>query len=164
MHMPTISRIPLTLAFAISAILVLVGAASASSPVVHRASVGTPDACEAFAGSHPGCDANYSWTAIAHADGSASGQYTDSIGHSFTLHGTIDCLAVDGNRAWVSGQITGGFAAGEFFSSSAQDNGTSAKDPADQISRTLISDVPFNCLTMDDVVLGDVPQGQVTVR
>ena len=66
--------------------------------------------------------------------------------------------------AGVSGLITDGFLAGQYFSSSAQDNGTAAKDPVDQIGRTIISDGPLDCSAKDDVELADAPDGQVTVR
>jgi hypothetical protein len=167
-----ISRIPrrrvvgvaLAFAFGVPATLMQVSAASATSPIVHRAVAGTPDACEFFADTHPGCDGDYAWTAIERADGSVSGQYSDRFSRGFGVRGVIDCLAVEGNRAWVSGLITDGFLAGQYFSSSAQDNGTSANDPVDQIGRTSISDEPLDCSTKDAVELADAPDGQVTVR
>ena len=146
------------------ATLLQVSAASATGPIVHRVVAGTPDACEFFLDAHPGCDGNYAWTAVEQADGSVWGQYSDRFSRGFGVHGVIDCLAVDGNRAWVSGLITGGFLAGQYFSSSARDNGTSANDPVDQIARTRISDEPLDCSTKDDVELADTPEGQVTVR
>jgi len=147
-----------------AASLVQAGAASAAGRVVHQATAGTPDACEAVLGTHPGCDGNYSWTAREYADGSVSGEYTDRFAGGFGVHGVIDCLAVDDNQAWVSGRITGGFLAGQYFLSSALDNGTSANDPADQVGLTTISEEPLDCATMPDVVLSDAPDGQVTVR
>jgi hypothetical protein len=149
---------------AVLATLMQVSAASATSPIVHRAVAGTPDACEFFADMHPGCDGDYAWTAVEHADGSVSGQYSDRFSRGFGVHGVIDCLAVEGNRAWVSGLITGGFLAGRYFSSSAQDNGWSANDPVDQVGRTRVSDEPLDCSTQEDVELADAPDGQVTVR
>lgn len=166
------SRIPrwrvvgvaLALTFLVPATLMQVSAASVAGPVVHRVVAGTPDACEFFADARPGCDGNYAWTATEDADGSVSGQYSDRFSRGFGVHGVIDCLAVEGNRAWVSGLITGGFLAGQYFSSSAQDNGASTIDPVDQIGRTIISDEPLDCSTKEDVELADAPDGQVTVR
>ena len=156
--------VALALSFAVAATLLQVSAASATGRVVHQASAGTPDACEFFRDTHPGCDGNYSWSAREHADGSVSGRYTDRFAGGTGVHGVIDCLAVDGNRAWVSGPITGGIFAGLYFLSSAQDNGTSANDAPDQIGLTTISDEPLDCSTMPDVILGDAPDGQVIVR
>jgi hypothetical protein len=100
----------------------------------------------------------------ARADGSVSGQYDDRFAGGLGVHGVISCLAVEGRRAWVSGMITGGLLAGQYFSSSVQDNGTAAKDPVDQIGRTIISDEPLDCSAKDDVELADAPDGQVMVR
>jgi hypothetical protein len=144
--------------------LMQVGHASATGPVVHRAVAGTPDACEFFFDTHPGCDGNYSWSAREYADGSVSGQYTDRFAGGTGVHGVIDCLAVEGDQAWVSGRVTGGFLTGLYFLSSAVDNGTSANDPADQIAFTTISEEPLDCSAMPDVALGDAPEGQVIVR
>jgi hypothetical protein len=67
----------LTMAAALA--LILATMAAAKSPIVHRVHVGGPDACAAF-GLSPGCDANFTLTAIEYADGSVSGQFTDQWG------------------------------------------------------------------------------------
>jgi hypothetical protein len=159
---------------AVAVALILTTMAFAKGPVVHRVSVGSPDACLALVGAeHPGCDGNFSFTAIEYADGSVSGQYTDRFANGDGFHAVIDCLVVDGNRAWVSGVITSGRFTdpdtGEVFDlagldvfTSVQDNGTSANDPVDQISFSFIGfEIP--CTEQENVDLLDAPEGQVTV-
>jgi hypothetical protein len=154
--------------------LMLTTIASAKSPILHRVSVGSPDACIAFGAAHPGCDGNFSLNAIQYADGSVSGQYTDRFARGDGFHAVIDCLSVVGNDAWVSGVITSGIFTdpdtGEVFdltglpvATRVRDNGTSANDPADQISFSIIGD-PIPCTDQVDFPLFDTPQGQVTVR
>jgi hypothetical protein len=167
--------VALTLGAAVA--LIMTATASATSPIVHRVSVGSPDACVALGVgfTHPGCDGDFSLTAIEYADGSVSGQYTDRFAQGDGFHAVVDCLVVDGNRAWVSGVITSGRftdpdtgevfdLAGLFVFTSAQDNGTSANDPPDQISVSFIDFDPIPCTEMFDVDLLDAPEGQVTVR
>jgi hypothetical protein len=159
---------------AVAVALILTTMAFATGPVVHRVSVGSPDACLALVGAaHPGCDGNFSFNAIEYADGSVSGQYTDRFANGDGFHAVIDCLVVDGNRAWVSGVITSGRFTdpdtGEVFDlagldvfTSVQDNGTSANDPVDQISFSFIGfEIP--CTEQENVDLLDAPEGQVTV-
>ena len=163
----------LTLGAAVA--LILATMASATSPIVHRVSVGGPDACVAFGFIHPGCDGNFSLTAIKYADGSVSGQYTDRFAHGDGFHAVVDCLVVEGNRAWVSGVISRGTItdpdtgevfdlAGLYVFTSAQDNGTSSNDPPDQISFSFFDFDPIPCTEQFDVDLMDAPEGQVTVR
>ena len=160
-------RIVLSVALALTlgavSTLVLASVASAASPIVHRVSAGGPDACAAI-GARPGCDSNYSLTAIEFADGRVSGSLTDRFSRGFGVHATIDCLALEGNRAWVSGVVTSGLFAGQYILASVQDNGISANDPADQVSRTMFDSEPFDCTTQPDLELLDAPQGQVVVR
>jgi hypothetical protein len=154
--------------------LILTTMAWATGPVVHRVSAGGPDACVEFGAEHPGCDGNYSLTAIEYADGSVSGQYTDRFARGDGFHAVIDCLVVEGDRAWVSGVITKGRftdpetgevfdLAGLYVLTSVQDNGTSANDPPDQISFSFIDFVETPCTETPDVDMLDAPEGQVTV-
>lgn len=83
-----------------------------SNGVVHSVHVGGPDGC----GDNPGCDKNFSFSAVQFADGSATGQLADRFngnGGADGIQATIDCLVVDdgpfGSKvAWVSGTITKG--------------------------------------------------------
>lgn len=153
--------------------LILVTAASAKSRVVHHVSAGGPDACIAFGFEHPGCDANFSLSAIEYADGSVTGQYTDRFAQGDGFHAVLDCLVVDGTNAWVSGVITQGTftlqsgavvdLTGFPVATRVKDRGTSSTDPADQISFSFIDDAT-PCTLKVDYPLLDAPQGQVVVR
>ena len=167
-------RVSSALTFGAAVALTLATMASATSPIVHRVSVGTPDACLDLAGTHPGCDGNFSLTAIERADGSVSGQYTDRFARGDGFHAVVDCLVVDGNQAWISGVITSGRVtdpdtgeefdlAGLYVFTRVQDNGTTANDPPDQISFSFFDTEPIPCTEMFDVDLLDAPDGQVTV-
>ena len=132
------------------------------NPVIHRVSVGGADICEAL-GLPTGCDANFSLVAIQKADGTVSGQWQDTFSQgNGGVHVAIDCLFVDGNEAWVSGVITNQPFAGTRVMARVVDNGTSANDPADQISFTTASEL--GCDTAPDLGLMDLTHGQVKVR
>jgi len=164
-------------ALALVLALVLATTASAGGPVVHHVSVGGPDACLAlFGATHPGCDGNFSLTAKISADGSMSGQYTDRFARGDGFHAVIDCVSVVGNEAWVSGVITHGRFTdpdtGEVFdltglpvATRVRDNGTTANDPADQISFSWIGEgFALPCTDQPPYDLLDAPEGQVVVR
>jgi hypothetical protein len=156
--------------------LVLATTALAMGPVIQHVSAGGPDACIAFGFEHPGCDGNFSLTANVYADGSMSGQYSDRFARGDGFHAVIDCVSVAGNEAWVSGVITSGTFTdpdtGDVFdltglpvSTRVRDNGTSANDPADQISFSVIGEgfaAPCTDQAMYD--LFDAPQGQVVIK
>ncbi len=159
----------LTMTLVLILILATTSSAQGKGPIVHRVHVGVPDACTAF-GLPPGCDANWSLVAVQYADGSVSGQFTDRFASPYGgFHAVIDCLYVDGNDAWISGVITHGNGVGEPVSARVRDNGTSANDPADQISFSHIGadggDHPHGtCDQQPDYEQLDVPQGQVVVE
>ena len=148
-------------------------AVAAKGPITHFASAGGPDTCRSVFGVHPGCDGNYSLTAIQYADGSVSGQYTDRFGKFGGLTAVIDCLYVVGHDAWVSGIITSGFFrdpdTGERFDFTGLNlaakvhDGTPVSEP-DQTSFTHLGDLAFPCTDHPDVPLFDVTEGQVIVR
>ena len=151
----------------LTGLAILSVAVTAQAQVIHRAHVGSPDFCESF-GLSPGCDANFSLTALEFADGRVIGQYSDRFAGGDGFHANIDCLSVAGNDAWVSGVITHGFIGdtdltGLPVATRVRDNGRSANDPADQLSFSFIGD-PTSCLDQLDYQLLDVPQGQVVVK
>lgn len=126
--MPTALKVP-TLSLAVGQ----------GNGVQHRVSVGSHDF------SPPGDDANFSLIAIEHADGTVTGQWEDQFGpgngYEGGYHIAVDCLSVEGNRAWIGGVITKAPAAnqadiGTRAVTSVEDNGTSANDPPDKISYT----------------------------
>jgi hypothetical protein len=146
--------------------------ASAGSQVVHQASAGSPDICSAV-GDKPGCDANFSLTAIRWADGSVTGQWVDRVSQvngGGGIHVAVNCLNVIGNRAYVSGVVTQGNSdqVGQEALTKVVDNGRSTKDPPDELSISIIFPGVVDCNgapAFDDVIpLFSTPQGQVVVR
>ena len=140
--------------------------ASLGAQPIHRVSVGGPDACVGI-GLKPGCDANFSLLALQGADGSATGKWVDSYSHVFGGNGphvAVNCLLVVGNEAWVSGVLTEPKEfAGLLLITRVRDNGTTANDPPDEISFSLI-DSYGGCNAAPDLTLYAAPQGNVVVQ
>lgn len=171
------TRIFLTAGSALLVSLLLTTAAAAGGPVTGRVTVGGPDSCDGF-GLSPGCDKNFSLVAIKHADGSVSGQWDDQWGGGAGgIHAEIDCLVIEGDEAWVSGVVTQGVyhdpQSGEDWDLTGlpvgalvRDNGSSAKDPADQISYSIFGfqDSFRVCTEQPAYPLFDAPQGQVVIE
>ncbi len=139
------------------------------SPVVHSVHIGGPDICEAF-GLKPGCDANYSGSAVLRANGRVTGQFIDTFAAGGAgVHATIDCLHVAGNDAWLSGFIKHGSSPGGFDFTGlpiilrVRDNGVSAHDPDDAVSYSRIGN-PTPCYMEPDLGLIDYVHGQVQIR
>ena len=141
-----------------------------ANPVTDRVSAGSNDACAAF-GLPNGCDKNFSLHANMKEDGSVMGQYQDGFpGGGEGLHATIDCLNVVGNGAVLGGVITNGTQGGvdltgQRILTAVVDNGTSANDPADQISFSFFP-VGQSCLALTpaNFPLLNLTTGQVTVK
>ena len=160
------SRLWSALAIGLIATLMLTTTALASSPIAHSVKAGGPDLCVAF-GDGPGCDGNYSFTAILYADGSVAGTYTDRFSGGNGIHGVIDCVSIEGSEAWVSGVITqgnfeGDDLAGLPFTTRVVDNGSSASD-IDLISTSHTGD-ETSCLEQADFDLFPTAQGNVIVK
>jgi hypothetical protein len=146
--------------------------ASAGGQVVHQATAGSPDICTGV-GDKPGCDANFSLVALQRANGSVTGQWVDrfsQVNGGGGIHVAINCLNVIGNRAYVSGVVTGSGLSeqvGQDALTKVVDNGRSANDPPDQLSISFV-DTGVDCNAapaFDDVIpLFSTPQGQVVVR
>lgn len=144
-----------------------------SSSVVHHVSMGGADFCEAV-GLPTGCDANYSLAANQRSDGSVTGQWQDTFaGGGGHIHVTVDCLNVVGNGAVIGGVITNGLAVGQLALTAVVDNGSSANDPADQLSLSFVVTgptgqpiTPTSCteLTPAQFPLFALTNGQVTVQ
>lgn len=147
-----------------------------NNPMLHHVTVGGPDACVGV-GAKPGCDKNFVVNAMGFADGTASGMYSDLFGGDLGgFHAVVDCLVVDGNEAWIGGTITKGSypfpgfedATGQRVITRVKDNGTSANDPPDQVSGSLLVARTGNpnllCTDMPQLTLRDAPQGQVKVN
>jgi len=133
--------------------------------ILHRVSLASHD----FGILKPGTDANDSFIAIQYADGSVEGQWSDQFGHgNGGLHIAVDCLAVVGNQAWISGIATKAFdddLVGTRFATRVQDNGTSANDAPDQMSFTVgpIVNPAFSCQNHPNFSLFDLDGGEVKV-
>ena len=128
--------------------------------VVHRVTVGTADGA-------PGEDSNFSSHASQFAGGTVRGTHTDVVvteNGNVNIHGTVDCLRVDGNTAYYGGEITTGLFAGRRFVTAVRDNGRSQQDAPDEISATrLIRTV--TCLSPDFTPrFFPAEQGQVVVE
>jgi len=147
--------------------LILASAGSViANGVVHSVHVGGPDICSGF-GLSPGCDADFSLTANEFSDGTVNGRWTDIAAVTpgddpVTLVIAIDCLHVNGNEAWVAGEVVGPDFAGLRGGTRVQDNGVSANDLPDLVSFT---NVFFgDCTTEPNFDLFPFVEGQVTVR
>ena len=146
-------------------------------PIVHRVTAGGPDMCVAL-GFHPGCDGNYSLIALEREDGSVTGQWSDQDGSGQGIHAIVDCVKVvpigfrPGLQAWIGGVVTRPVsAAGLRIITFVRDNGTSANDIPDVISRSVIDPenrpnewYSANCQDMSPMGRAQVPQGQVTIE
>ena len=146
--------------------------ASVGSQVVHSARAGGPDVCSAVQ-DKPGCDANFSLTAAQWADGSVTGEFVDRVSQvngGGGVHVAINCLNVIGNRAYVSGVVTQGSSDQVGLPALAKvvDNGSSANDPPDLISPSIVFPDVVDCdatPAFDGVIpLHAMTQGQVVVR
>jgi hypothetical protein len=151
---------------------------AAAGGILHSVHVGSPDLCT-FMGAKPGCDGNWSVTALQFDDGSVTGEFTDRWAMGSGVKGRVDCLVVDDNRAWIGGTaeyFENGKVVQGIFLVSAADNGVAAVsgEPPDQISFTAIGlpgDLP-DCVQLysywaggfDALPVHYVPQGQVNIR
>jgi len=139
--------------------------------VTHHVSLGGADICEAL-GLPTGCDANFSLVANEKSNGSVKGQWQDTFaGGGEGIHVAIDKMnIIDGNGAIVGGVITHGTfggvdVSGQYAVTAVVDNGTSANDPADQLSFSVFPfNGDFNTLTLGNFVLTNLTNGQVKVR
>lgn len=114
--------------------------------VVNRVTVGGPDADITVFGVR---DANYALIAVEYEDGFVRGQFIDRYhndvsdpGNDGGLRGEITCLSIDGDSAWVTGNVISGSVAPYFFAR-VRDNGNSANDPPDEIGFGIPFGNPF---------------------
>ena len=155
----------------VAGLLLSVAPTAFGAGVVHRVSVGSADIVEL-----PGQDANFSLVATEAANGTVRGEWHDQFGgrgvpaefEGDFVHITITCLEVDGNDAWVSGLVTAAssdldFLVGLPAITQVRDNGSSANDPADQVSFTNI-DSGFDCDDKPELPLFDLVNGQAKVQ
>jgi hypothetical protein len=140
---------------------------TASVPgVVNSVHVGGPDVCSGF-GLSPGCDANMSISAVKYRDGSVNGTWVDVWAVNpgddpRTIIVDLDCLHVNGNEAWVAGEIVGPDFAGIRVGTRVVDNGVTANDDPD--STSFMRGFSGNCASEPDFPLAVYEEGQVIVR
>ena len=174
----TIKLRPLLLSAVGAAALVLAATGpAAAGGIVHSVHVGSPDLCT-FGGAQPGCDGNWSVTALQFNDGRVKGEFVDRWAKGVGVKGQVDCLVVDGNRAWLSGTgyyYDNGKVSEGVFAVSAKDNGVSVGDTPDLVSFTVIgpADVVPDCTVWHAYFQGGydfelqvhyLAEGQVTIR
>ncbi len=109
----------------------------------------------------PGSAANFSLIAIKNNGGNVKGKFID-VNPGASIHGDIDCLEVDGNNAWISGEVRHGEFKGQAFIVRVEDNGKSANDPADQISLTRLGSDDV-CTDKPEQRLFSMTDGQVKI-
>jgi len=114
-----------------------------------------------------------SFAAIQHADGRVTGQWElNNRANDTRLHGSVTCLTVIGNRAWIGG-ITDqsnnpGTPEGRGVSWRVVDNGEGADSPPDQLSLTFTNLAPgvpeLRCRNAPPYPLMPVEAGNIQVR
>jgi hypothetical protein len=142
--------------------LLSVGSTASGAGVTHRVTVGSADVV-LFP---PGTDANFSLVAIEQ-NGTARGQWHDQFADGSFVHVDVNCLEVVGNDAWLSGPIKKtspdlAFLVGEIAVTRVRDNGTSANDPADQVS--LSTAFAGDCHGKPNLTLYDLNNGEAKVQ
>jgi len=155
---------------------------AAHGDVQHSVNVGGPDICSGI-GELPGCDASLSVHALQMADGSVSGEWVDVWGGrgdpAESMHAQVTCLEINTftqpagtfQQAWIGGVVIRPLAlAGHPVMLRVRDRGTSANDPIDAVSRSIVDpqDEPehfsTNCHDMPAMGFARSPQGQVSIR
>ncbi len=114
----------------------------------------------------------FAFTAKNRADGSTQGQYQvnnrDAAGSR--EHGTVTCLEVDGNDAWIGGVITHSSIPGREGTRRVfrvVDNGEGSDDPPDQASPLIMGDALVTCRTRPippALPVQDLEGGNIQVR
>jgi hypothetical protein len=111
-----------------------VSLANVSNGIVHRASGGGQLDVSIF--NIP--NEQYGFTALLDAAGNAKGQvHANFSDPDVTFHAEVDCLAVQGNAAWIGAVVTSEnseFPVGTHFAFKVIDNGEGAQDPPDEMS------------------------------
>jgi hypothetical protein len=80
-------------------------------------------------------------------------------------HGVVDCLSVDGNQAYLSGELTTGEYAGWFFIFSVEDNGVGANATGpDLISIVRVRTTPRDCHGPYEAPFKDWTNGDVKLK
>ena len=115
----------------------------------------------------------FSFAAIRHGDGRVTGEWElNNRANNTRLHGSVTCLTVIGNRAWIGGiteqSNNPGTVEGRGVSWRVVDNGEGANDPPDLTSLTftnLAPNVPeLRCRNAPPYPLMPIEGGNIQVR
>ena len=114
-----------------------------------------------------------SYNALRHANGDVKGQYQYYVavqGVADTVHGTVICFKVEGNRAWIGATVdktTDPTIVGLYSWWQVEDNGQGAKAPADRTTflgfGTLAQTIEY-CEGPDPNFIFDIDHGNIQVR
>lgn len=114
-----------------------------------------------------------SYNALRHANGDVSGQYQYYVavqGDADTVHGTIICFKVEGNRAWIGAtvdQTTDPTVEGLFSWWQVEDNGQGALSQADRTTflgfGTLAETIAY-CEGPEPNFIFEIDHGNIQVR
>jgi hypothetical protein len=111
----------------------------------------------------------FAFVAQNRRDGTTRGQYqVDNRDVSGAReHGTVTCLEVDGNQAWIGGVITASSIPGREGTARVfrvVDNGEGSGDPPDQASLLVVGDPTLTCHTRPLLPLENLEGGNIQVR
>jgi hypothetical protein len=111
----------------------------------------------------------FAFTAKNRADGTVQGQYqVDNRDVSGSReHGTVTCLEVVGNKAWIGGVITHSSIPGREGTPRlfrVIDRGEGSGDPPDQASLLIVSDATVTCDLRPLLPVEDLEGGNIQVR
>lgn len=113
---------------------------------------------------------NFSFHARENEDGSITGsiEFKCRIPSSGRVHGTIDCMTIDGNQATITGFATHsdieGYPPGSLFWFRVVDNGEGNGDPPDQFSDVYGVPEGYPCTVSLPVEMFDIENGNVQVN
>lgn len=126
----------------------------------------------------PGLEGNaemrtLSYNALRHANGDVRGQYQYYLvvqGNPTTVHGTIICFKVEGNRAWIGAtvdQTTDSSLVNQYSWWQVEDNGEGVQTPTDRTTflgfGTLAETIDY-CAGPAPNFIFEIEQGNIQVR
>ena len=108
----------------------------------------------------------FSFSAREYADGSVKGQaQLNNRGQERRIHFTVDCLAVVGNRAYISGMSKSASQPadlGGYWNMAVEDNGQGASSPPDRVTRAFqLTPAPSSQWRCDNPAVQALMTGQL---
>jgi hypothetical protein len=109
----------------------------------------------------------FAFVARNHADGTTSGEYQvdNQSAAGSRERGTVTCLSVEGNQAWIGGVITHSTIPGREGTARVfrvVDRGDG--EPPDQASVLIVGDATVTCHTRPLIPVEDLEEGRIQVR